>query len=279
MYAILDADELVADVPNAIQLEQARGDIRYEHVSFSHASGSSVFEDLNLTIHAGETLALVGPSGAGKTTLISLLVRLHALEHGRITLDGHDVRTLAGSSLRRQIGYVAQDIHLFNDTVAANIAYGLPDATMADIELAARRANAHDFIMTLSDGYETVIGERGSRLSGGQRQRIAIARAILKDAPVLVLDEATSALDNVSEAAVQDALESLRVGRTTVIIAHRLSTVLGADRIVVLKDGRVLAEGQHAELLANCPYYAELVGAAGDGLLVPFETTSDARAA
>ena len=145
--------------------------------------------------------------------------------------------------------------------------------------MAARRANAHDFIMSLSDGYETVIGERGSRLSGGQRQRIAIARAILKNAPVLILDEATSALDNVSEAAVQEALESLRAGRTTIIIAHRLSTVLGADRIVVLKDGHVLAEGQHAELLANCSYYAELVGAAGDGLLVPFETASDARAA
>src|SRR5206468_4459993 len=176
---------------------------------------------------------------------------------GTITLDGRDVRRITAASLRRQVGYVSQDIHLFNDTVAANIAFGSPGASRDDIEVAARCANAHDFIASLPDGFETVIGERGSRLSGGQRQRLAIARAILKNAPILVLDEATSALDNVAEVAVQEALEHLRVGRTTIIIAHRLSTVLGADRILLVKDGRILGEGTHAELLRTSDYYAE----------------------
>jgi ATP-binding cassette subfamily B protein len=268
-YEILDADELVVDAPGAVKVDRVRGEVRYERVSFSHAEGDPLFKDLSLHVRPGETVALVGPSGSGKSTLLSLLLRLYPLKGGQITLDGRDVRSITASSLRRQVGYVGQDIHLFNDTVGANIAFGSPRASAEDIEVAARCANAHDFITSLPEGYDTVIGERGSRLSGGQRQRLAIARAILKNAPILVLDEATSALDNVSEQAVQEALEHLREGRTTIIIAHRLSTVLGADRIVVVKDGQILAEGTHRELLTNCDYYAELVGAGGDGLLVP----------
>jgi ATP-binding cassette subfamily B protein len=281
-YEILDADEVVADEPDAVDMQRAHGDVRFDRITFTHANGRVLFEDLSLHVRAGETVALVGPSGSGKTTLTSLLLRLHPLASGSITVDGQDVRSITAESLRRQIGYVGQDIHLFNDTVAANIAFGSPGASSEDVEVAARCANAHDFILSLPGGYDTVIGERGSRLSGGQRQRIAIARAILKNAPILVLDEATSALDNVSEAAVQEALEHLRTGRTTIVIAHRLSTVLGADRIVLLKDGRILGEGTHGELLRNNEYYAELVGAAGGDLLVPLEggiTTASSRAA
>jgi ATP-binding cassette subfamily B protein len=209
----------------------------------------------------------VGPSGSGKTTLTSLLLRLHGLQAGHILVDGRDVRSFSAQSLRRQIALVSQDIHLFNDTVRANIAYARPDATHDEVIQAARNADAHDFITTLPDGYDTIIGDRGGRLSGGQRQRIAIARALLKDASVLVLDEATSALDAVSESAVQGALARLREGKTTLVIAHRLSTVVDADRIIVLKEGRVLAEGRHEELLHDCAYYAALVGASTDGLL------------
>jgi ATP-binding cassette, subfamily B, bacterial len=267
-YEILDAEELVADEPNAIELARAEGEVRFDDVTFGHADGRSLFRNLTLRVQPGETVALVGPSGGGKTTLMSLLLRLHRLESGTITLDGHDVRSVTAASLRRQIGYVSQDIHLFNDSVAANIAFGSPEAT--------RCANAHDFITALPDGYATVIGERGSRLSGGQRQRIAIARAILKNAPVLVLDEATSALDTVSEAAVQEALERLRTGRTTIVIAHRMSTVLGADRIVLVQDGRIVAEGTHTELLHTSLEYAALVRGAGGGLLVPSEPATAA---
>lgn len=280
-YEILDADEVVADLPGATTMHRARGEIHFEGVTFEHADGRPLFRGLDLHVCPGETVALVGPSGSGKTTLVSLLLRLHPPREGAITLDGEDIRSITAESLRRQIGYVAQDIHLFNDTVAANIAFGSPGATTEDVEVAARCANAHDFILSLPDGYDTIIGERGSRLSGGQRQRLAIARAILKNAPVLVLDEATSALDNVSEVAVKEALEQLRVGRTTIIIAHRLSTVIGADRIVLVKDGSIVGEGTHAELLNNSDYYAELVGAAGGDLLIPHEpgVASPSRAA
>jgi ATP-binding cassette, subfamily B, bacterial len=271
-YEILDAEEIVQDPSDATEIGRARGEIDFEHVTFAHADGRPLFRDLSMHVRPGETVALVGPSGGGKTTLMSLLLRLYPVGSGTVRLDGRDIRGITAASLRRQIGYVSQDIHLFNDTVASNIAFGTPSASADDIEVAARCANAHDFILSLPDGYDTIIGERGSRLSGGQRQRLAIARAILKNAPVLVLDEATSALDNVSEVAVQEALEHLRVGRTTIIIAHRLSTVLGADRILLVKDGGIVGEGTHAELLQTSSYYAELVGAAGGGLLVPMET-------
>jgi ABC-type multidrug transport system fused ATPase/permease subunit len=198
---------------------------------------------------------------------MSLLLRLHPIQSGSITVDGRDIRSFTAESLRRQIALVSQDIHLFNDTVRANIAYARPDATEAEVIAAARSADAHDFIMELPNGYETVIGDRGGRLSGGQRQRIAIARALLKDAPILVLDEATSALDAVSESVVQGALGRLRDGRTTIVIAHRLSTVVDADRIVLLKDGRVLSQGRHHELIRECEYYARLVSASTNGLL------------
>ncbi len=265
IYDILDTKDVLADAPDAEQIERAAGDIRFNQVTFAHRDGAPLLKDLHLHVRPGESVALVGPSGSGKTTLVSLLMRLHALESGSILVDGRDIRSLTAKSLRRQIAFVAQDIHLFNDTVRNNIGYGSPDATPDDIEVAARCANAYDFISELPNGFDTVIGERGGRLSGGQRQRLAIARAILRDAPILVLDEATSALDNVSEAAVTEAIEHLRTGRTTIIVAHRLATVLKADRIVVLKDGGILAEGSHHELLASCEYYAKLVGAAETG--------------
>jgi ABC-type multidrug transport system fused ATPase/permease subunit len=194
-------------------------------------------------------------------------MRMEQPESGAVLVDGHDIRQIQVASLRRQVAHVGQEIHLFNDTVRANIAFGTPGATMDDVEVAARLANAHEFITALPQGYETVVGERGGRLSGGQRQRIAIARAVLRNAPILLLDEATSALDTVSEALVQEALDRLRSGRTTLMIAHRLSTVVNADRIVVLRGGQIVAGGTHAELLATCPYYAELVGASQGGFL------------
>jgi ABC-type multidrug transport system fused ATPase/permease subunit len=218
-------------------------------------------------VQPGETVALVGPSGSGKTTLVHLLLRLHAIQSGSICVDDRDIRALTGESLRRQIALVSQDIHLFNDTVRANLAYARVGVDDEEIVAAAKSADAHDFIMSLPLGYDTVIGDRGGRLSGGQRQRLAIARALLKDAPVLVLDEATSALDAMSESIVQDALARLRAGRTTIIIAHRLSTVVDADRIVLLRDGAVLAEGRHDELVRDCSYYAALVHASTNGLL------------
>ncbi len=262
IYDILDTSDDLADAPDAVAIDRAAGDVRFNQVTFAHRDGAPLLKDLTLHVRPGESVALVGPSGSGKTTLVSLLLRLHALESGSILIDGCDIRSVTAKSLRRQIAFVAQDIHLFNDTVRNNIGYGSPQATWDDIEVAARCSNAYDFISELPRGFDTVIGERGSRLSGGQRQRIAIARAIVRDAPILVLDEATSALDNVSEAAVTEAIEHLRAGRTTIIVAHRLATVLKADRIVVLKDGGILAEGTHHELLERCEYYAQLVGAA-----------------
>ena len=220
------------------------------------AEGRPVIDHLNLAIRPGETIALVGPSGGGKSTTCSLLPRFYDIDAGSITIDGQDVRDVTQESLRRAIGLVQQDVYLFDGTIGENIAYGRPGATLAEIEDAARRANIHDFITSLPDGYDTVVGERGSRLSGGQKQRVAIARVFLKNPAILILDEATSALDNESEEAVQQALEELARDRTTIIIAHRLSTIKGADEIATVEHGQVVERGTHEELLARGGTYA-----------------------
>jgi ATP-binding cassette subfamily B protein len=267
IFELLDADEVVGDTPGARELARARGEVRFENVSFAY-DNVPVLSNVSLHAQPGEMIALVGPSGCGKTTLVTLLERLYPVSSGSITVDGADIRSISLQSLRRQIAVVAQDVHLFNDSVRANIAYGRPGATHAEVEAAARDAHAHEFIRSLPEGYDTVIGERGSRLSGGQRQRLALARALLKDAPILVLDEATSALDPVTESIIQHALERLRPGRTTIVIAHRMSTVVSADRIIVIKDGETVAVGSHAQLLADNPYYASLVGEGEEGLIM-----------
>jgi ATP-binding cassette, subfamily B, bacterial len=210
---------------------------------------------------------LIGPSGSGKTTMVALLQRFYSLTEGAILVDGVDIRQMTQHSLRSQLGVVFQDAHLFNDTVRANIAYGRPAAAQTEVEAAAKAAHAHDFIMALPEGYDTVVRERGSRLSGGQRQRIAIARALLKDPPILILDEATAALDTESEYLIQRALKTLLRGRTALVIAHRLSTVRDADRIVVIKDGVITEAGNHSDLLAQAGYYSSLVAKQARGFL------------
>ncbi len=267
IYGILDAEDAVADPPGAIEARPLRGEVRFEALTFAYRAGTKVLEDVSLTIKPGETVALVGPSGSGKSTLVALLQRLYAPTSGRILVDGTDIRELAQRSLRKQLGVVLQDPHLFNDTVHANIAYGRPDASRAEVEAAAKAAHAHEFIEELPEGYDTTVKERGSRLSGGQRQRIAIARALLKDPPVLIFDEPTSALDTESETAIQDALRTLLRGRTSIIVAHRLSTVAGADRIVVLRDGKIVETGTHTDLVGGAGPYARMVRQQAKGYL------------
>ena len=259
VFIILEAEDRVPDAAHAREASPLRGEVTFEGVGFGYRAGRPVLHELDLRVSPGETVALVGPSGGGKTTLMGLLLRLHDPERGTIRIDGADIREFTQRSLRRQIGVVLQDALLFDDTVAANIAYGRPEATPAEIEAAARAANAHDFIQALPEGYQTYVGERGGLLSTGQRQRIAIARALLKDPPIIVLDEATSALDAQAEAEVQTALERLLEGRTTFVVAHRLSTVVHADRIVVLRDGRIAESGTHEALVRMGGHYAGLV--------------------
>jgi subfamily B ATP-binding cassette protein MsbA len=239
---------------------RARGDIEFDRVSFSYGGAPrAALDKLSLKINAGETVALVGPSGGGKTTLANLLPRFYAPNEGRILVDGIDIAELKLIDLRANIALVSQDVTLFNDTVAANIGYGRAgEVSEAEILAAAEAAHALDFIRDMSEGFQTLIGEDGVRLSGGQRQRLAIARAFLKDAPILILDEATSALDTESERQVQTALEQLMRGRTTLVIAHRLSTIEDADRIIVLDHGRIVESGAHAELLGKGGMYARL---------------------
>ena len=253
---MLVAEQDVKDAPGARPLAVTRGAISYRGVHFSYDEGPEVLHGLDLTVRPGSTVALVGPSGGGKSTICALLPRFYDVRAGSVLIDGQDVRDVTVRSLRQAIGIVQQDVYLFDGTIAENIAYGRPDATADEIREAARKANIEEFVESLPDGFETMVGERGARLSGGQKQRIAIARVFLKDPQVLILDEATSALDNESERAVQRSLARLSHGRTTIVIAHRLSTIKGADEIVTIDHGRVAEKGTHDELLARGGTYA-----------------------
>ena len=258
IFEVLDVEPAIRDMPGARPLHISGGEIRFEDVRFGYVPDTPVIDGLSLTIPAGHTIALVGPSGAGKSTILNLIPRFYDLERGSIMIDGQDVRRVTIASLREAIALVAQEVSLFDDTVHANIAYGRFGASSAEIEEAAQAAAADGFIRELPQGYDTTVGEHGIRLSGGQRQRIAIARAMLKNAPILLLDEATSALDSESERQVQRALNALIRGRTTLVIAHRLSTVQNADLICVLDRGQIVETGRHAELLARNGLYARL---------------------
>lgn len=266
IFDILDAPDPVRDAPQAVALASVQGAIRFEDVTFSYDDATPVLSGITLDVAPGETVAIVGASGSGKTTLMMLLQRLYPLTSGRILIDGHDINAVTRQSLRRQIGIVYQDVNLFNETVRDNIAYGRPAASDAEVEAAAIAAHAHDFITALPDGYDTALGEHGSRLSGGQRQRLGIARALLANPPILVFDEATSALDAASESIVQQALRNLTRGRTTFIIAHRLSTVMSADRIIVLASGQIAEIGNHDELMLRDGHYAALVRRQAQGM-------------
>jgi ATP-binding cassette, subfamily B, bacterial MsbA len=262
LFKFMDSEDLVTEKAGAKPLPRFSNSIRFDNVSFSYQEDGEdsreILHNINLEVNRGEILAIVGSSGAGKTTLVHLLPRFFDVSGGRILVDGHDVREVTVSSLRSQVGIVTQETVLFNDTVRNNIAYGQPHVPMREVEAAARAALAHDFILNLPAGYDTVIGERGFRLSGGERQRLAIARALLKNAPILILDEATSALDSESEALVQSALHNLMSGRTVFVIAHRLSTVRRADRIVVIENGTIAAIGAHEELMQQVGTYRRL---------------------
>jgi subfamily B ATP-binding cassette protein MsbA len=258
VFEFLDAPSEVRERVDAKPLTGIHREIAYEHVSFAYRDGEPAVQDVSFTVPRGTLLALVGPSGSGKSTIVDLLARFFDVSDGRITIDGVDIRDARIADLRGLLGIVSQETVLFHDTVRANIAYGVADATDEEIQAAARAAHAHEFIRQLPHGYDTRVGERGVELSGGQRQRIAIARALLRDPPILVMDEATSSLDTESERVIQDAVERLLEGRTVFVIAHRLSTVQRADQILVMDRGRVVERGTHAQLLAESGVYRRL---------------------
>lgn len=272
IFQVLDTEEDIKDAPDAMELPKLKGQIEFHDVSFGYQEDLPVLRGINLEVKPGEVVALVGPSGAGKTSLVNLIPRFYDPTTGGIAVDGYDLRSAKIKSLRSQIGIVPQESMLFGTTIRENIAYGQPDATEEEIIAAAKAANAHDFILGLPNGYETLVGERGASLSGGQRQRIAIARALLKNPRILILDEATSALDNESERLVQEALERLMRDRTTLVIAHRLSTVQYADKIVVLEDGVIIESGTHETLLAKNGLYKRLYDSGNE-----FKTTETVK--
>ncbi len=261
-FGLLDAEPAIEDPAQPVTLPRVRGEVAFENVTFAYRrgahQGASILRDVSFRVAAGETLGIAGPTGAGKSTLIKLILRFYDVTSGAVRIDGYDVRTLRLADLRSMIALVSQDIYLFHGTIRENIAYVRSDAPLAEVVRAARLAQLHDFVASLPEGYDTMVGERGIKLSGGQRQRLSIARAIVKDAPILILDEATSSVDTETERAIQQSLKSLTAGRTALVIAHRLSTIRHADRIIVLRDGRVAEEGHHDDLLAKGGTYADL---------------------
>ena len=258
MNKILETESNLKEIPDAKEVEGFNDEITFDHVSFSYDTDRKILDDINLSVKKGSTVAIVGESGAGKSTLVDLIPRFYDVTAGSIKIDGTDIRDIKVHSLRSLMGNVNQEPILFNDTIFNNIAFGVEDATMEDVVAAAKIANAHEFIMEKEDGYNTNIGDRGMRLSGGQRQRLSIARAILKNPPILILDEATASLDTESERLVQEALDRLMSSRTTIAIAHRLSTIKNSDEIIVMHEGKIVERGKHEELLALNGYYKKL---------------------
>jgi ATP-binding cassette subfamily B protein len=255
---VLDEPEQITDAPGATELGPGPGRVSFRNVSFGYDPGRPVLRDVDLELEAGRVVALIGHTGSGKTTLAALVPRFYDVDSGRVEIDGIDVRDVTLTSLRREIGVIAQDPFLFSATVRENIAFGRPEATPEEVERAARLAQAHDFIVALPEGYDTVIGERGITLSGGQRQRVAIARALVVDPRILILDDATASVDATTESRIRDGLREAMRGRTTIIIAHRLSTIALADEVIVLDDGRVAARGSHDDLVETNDVYREI---------------------
>jgi len=258
MFVLLEREREVADAPGAVPLQVTQGVVRFEHVSFAYEASRAILHDVSFEIPAGKTVAVVGASGAGKSTLGRLLYRFYDVGGGRITIDGQDIRAVTQDSLRRAIGIVPQDTVLFNDTVGYNIAYGRPGADQREVQSAAAAAHIHQFIASTPKGYDTLVGERGLKLSGGEKQRVAIARTLLKNPPIVIFDEATSALDSANERAIQAELQTAARNKTALVIAHRLSTVVDADEILVMEGGRIVERGTHAALLARDGRYAQM---------------------